>query len=87
MEFSLLDGGEDDEYNGIDFVEISKICATQDAYFGGTGPFDTVWRRIVKQTLNCRQHLLASERFAGAGRNLAPVKTAPRRRASHAEDA
>ena len=34
-----LDGGQDGEYNGITFVEISKIFATQQQFFG-TEAFD-----------------------------------------------
>ena len=29
-------GGKDGEWNGVDFVEISKIFAMQDAYFFGS---------------------------------------------------
>ena len=36
---SSLDGGENDEQNGINFVEIRKISFTQDAIFFRTGPF------------------------------------------------
>ena len=43
MEFDLLDGGEDDENNGIDFVEISKIFGMQDADFFRLNSFDMVY--------------------------------------------
>ena len=33
MEFGSLDGGVVGEHNGIDCGEISKIFATQDAFF------------------------------------------------------
>ena len=40
MDFGLIDGGEDDEYTGIDSVEISKIFAMHTAGFLGTELFD-----------------------------------------------
>ena len=36
------DGGGDGDYISIDFVEISKICSTRDAFFFETEPFDRV---------------------------------------------
>ncbi len=33
MEFNSLDGGDGDGYIGVLFMEISKIFATQDAFF------------------------------------------------------
>ena len=41
MEFGLLDGGVGDEHSDFGFVEISKICEMQDAYFFVT------WQRKV----------------------------------------
>ena len=38
MEFSLVDGGQDDEYNDVDAVAISKTLMTQDAY---------LWNRMI----------------------------------------
>ena len=32
LEFSTLDSGEDGEYNDIDFVEISEVFSTQNAF-------------------------------------------------------
>ena len=32
MEINLLNGGDDDEYNGVGFVEIFEIFVMQDAY-------------------------------------------------------
>ena len=40
MEFGSLDGGDDGKHNA-DFVEISKIFATQNAIFYGAEPFWT----------------------------------------------
>ena len=42
IRFGSLDGGDDSEYTGIDFVEICEISVSQDALFSGTGPFDGV---------------------------------------------
>ena len=42
MDFCLRDGGDDGEYNGVDFVEISKIRAMQDTNCVGKEPFDRV---------------------------------------------
>ena len=33
MEYNLFGAGEDDEYNGDDFVEILKLILTQDTFF------------------------------------------------------
>ena len=33
MKFGSLDGRNDGRYNGLDFVDISKISVTQDAFF------------------------------------------------------
>ena len=38
----MFDGGEDNEYNSIDYVEILKIFTTQDAVFFGIISFDNV---------------------------------------------
>ena len=43
MDVGSLDGGEDSEFNVIEFVEISKIFATQDPFFFVGGPFDVVY--------------------------------------------
>ncbi len=43
LEFSWHRNGEDDEHNGIGFVEISEIFA----FFFGTAPFDRVDERLV----------------------------------------
>ena len=37
------DGGDDDEYNGVGPMEISKIAATQEEYFIKTELFDRVY--------------------------------------------
>ena len=42
MEFGLLDGREDGEYNSVDFMEISKIFVMQDAFSFGTEPFGSL---------------------------------------------
>ena len=42
MAFGLHDGGDGDEYRGVDFVLISKIFVTKDAFLFGTEPFDEV---------------------------------------------
>ena len=39
MEFGSLDGREDGEYNGINFVVIREIFAMQDAFCFEAGPF------------------------------------------------
>ena len=33
MELGSFDGGEDGEYSGVGFVEISELFATQDEFF------------------------------------------------------
>ena len=40
MKFGLLNGGEYREYNGTDFVGISKIFSMQDTFDFGTAPFE-----------------------------------------------
>ena len=41
MEHGSIDGGEDDERNGIALVDISQICETQiDFFFDGTASLD-----------------------------------------------
>ena len=46
MAFGLFYGGEDGEYDGVGFVDISKIFAKQDTFSLGNGPisFDRVER-------------------------------------------
>ena len=57
MEFGSLDGGEDGEHNGVDFVEISKMSAMQDAFFIETEPFDRVrHQRSVGTNYSVEQH-------------------------------
>ena len=34
--FGIIDGGEDDEHSGAEFVETSNTFAMQDEYFDGT---------------------------------------------------
>ena len=43
MKLTLLDGREDDELTGIDFVEISKIFAKQNAFY------PALWRSTIRQ--------------------------------------
>ena len=59
MEFSLSGGGEDGEYNGVDFVEISDISATQDTCFFGTEQFDIVylWKVCVLHMSCCMNEI------------------------------
>ncbi len=45
MEFGSHDGGDDAEYNDYEFVEISKILATQDT----TYLFDGVYQNYYTQ--------------------------------------
>ncbi len=42
MKFDLFDGGDDGEYNGFGFVEISGIFSMERTYFFGTEPSDRV---------------------------------------------
>ena len=42
MKLCSPDGGEYGEYNGVGFVELSKIFAIQNATFFGTESFDGV---------------------------------------------
>ena len=37
MEYRSLDGGKDGKYDGIDYVEIPKICVMQEPFFFGMG--------------------------------------------------
>ena len=46
MKFGLLDGGEDSEYNGDGFVEISIIFVIQDAFIFGMVWFE--WGGVVQ---------------------------------------
>ena len=43
MKFSWFDSGEDNDYNDIGFVELSKIFAIQGALYVETGPFERVY--------------------------------------------
>ena len=43
MEWCLLDGAEDGEYNAIGYVEISKIFVMQGTFFYRMGAFDGVY--------------------------------------------
>ena len=40
MKFSLHDGGEDDEYNGVGFVGVCRILVMEDAIFFGSISYD-----------------------------------------------
>ena len=40
MGFGLSEGVEDGEYNGVGFVGVYEICATQDVYFFGKITFN-----------------------------------------------
>ena len=42
MKLSLLDSGDGGKYHGFDFVEMSKLFATQDAFFVGTTLFGRI---------------------------------------------
>ena len=46
--FDSVDGGEDGEHTGVDFVEMSKMYAMPDACYFGTESFDRLivghWR-------------------------------------------
>ena len=46
MEFGLLGGGQDGEYNGVSFVEMSEIIVMQDWFSFGTKPFDRVYFKL-----------------------------------------
>ena len=39
----MLDGREDGKYDGVSFVEVSKIFAISDTFFFGTLSFDGVY--------------------------------------------
>ena len=39
MELGLLDGREDGDHNGLDFLEISEISGMQDSCYFGTGEY------------------------------------------------
>ena len=58
MELGLLDGREDDQHNGIDFVKISKIFAMLEAFFFGMTSFYRVyvylrWRNAGNKPHEC----------------------------------
>ena len=40
MQSGSLDGGVDDEYNGVGLGEMSEIFVTQDDFFNAIAPFD-----------------------------------------------
>ena len=42
MKFSLREGGENSEYNGMDFVAISEMAAMLGGFSVGTVPFKGV---------------------------------------------
>ena len=42
LKIDSLDGGVDDEHNGVNLVEISFMCVTQDDFIDGARPFDRV---------------------------------------------
>ena len=42
MKIAPCNGGDDSEYNGIDFVAISKLFVMQAAFFVGMISFDRV---------------------------------------------
>ena len=46
MKFVWLDGGVDDEYNSVGFVELFKIFAMQDAMFFVRESFNRVYAAI-----------------------------------------
>ena len=43
MELGPFDGGEDGEYNGVGFSEISQVFPMQNAYFFGKISFNRVY--------------------------------------------
>ena len=47
MEFDSIDGGEEDEHNGVRFAKISRIFATQDLFLFGIEPFDDEDKSVV----------------------------------------
>ena len=52
----MLHDGDDGEYNGVGFVQTSKIFASQDAFFFGNISFDKIYLNIraalIKERLN-----------------------------------
>ena len=46
MEPDLHDHGENGDYNGVGFVGISKIFATQEAFIYGTISFNIVYSQM-----------------------------------------
>ena len=55
MESSSLDGGDDGEHNGVDFVEISTIFATQGAFFFGTELFNRIYQQSTQQIMHIEE--------------------------------
>ena len=58
MGVGLFDCGDDDEHNGVGFVEISNLFATQDEFFLGMELFDRVLsgKMGLKHELGRSQH-------------------------------
>ena len=48
MKIDSLDGGQDGEYSGIDFLKISKTFATQGDFFFGPEQFDRVQQTYTR---------------------------------------
>ena len=47
MEFSLLDGGNDDKHNGVGLAEVSKIFVMNDDLFDKAAPFDRIYKKWI----------------------------------------
>ncbi len=57
VKFSSVDGVGDNEYDGIGFVKVPRICAIQNSFFYGKATFDRVSASIPlvqTHTLPCR---------------------------------
>ena len=46
------DGGEDDEFNGIEFMEMSRIFLLQDAIFCETISFDRKYSHLLSLSVS-----------------------------------
>ena len=60
MKFSLHDGIEDGEYNGVDFVDISKYLQTRTFFFSlEQGPCDAMYLAAVWLIEQLVQYMLS----------------------------
>ena len=75
LKYGSIDGREDGEYKGFDFVEMPNIIVMQDTFFVGTGPCDGVYTlgHVVKEVVRSVAWLIAFAENCASGVNLVSV--------------